>query len=130
MLFYDGECGLCHGFVRFVLQQDSQGKIKFAPLQGSRFAALKLAHNLKELPDSLVYYRGQNELLYKSQAVLAVLGELAGIWSLAAKLLGLVPRNIADFIYDQIAKIRKRIFGKPKQLCPIIPPELQKRFYP
>lgn len=34
-VFFDGHCGLCHGFVRFVLTEDqSEQPFSFAPLQG------------------------------------------------------------------------------------------------
>jgi hypothetical protein len=54
-IFFDGHCGLCHGFVRFVLQEDQSGEpFSFAPLQGqsvqSRIPDATRAH----LPDRVV----------------------------------------------------------------------------
>jgi predicted DCC family thiol-disulfide oxidoreductase YuxK len=43
-VFYDGHCGLCHGFIRFLLARDPGGeKFDFAPLQGSFFATVVCA---------------------------------------------------------------------------------------
>ena len=32
VIYYDGECGLCHLAVRFILRVDSKGKFYFSPL--------------------------------------------------------------------------------------------------
>src|SRR4029077_20098595 len=42
LLLYDGECGLCHWIVRFVLARDRHGRFHFAALQ-SDAAARELA---------------------------------------------------------------------------------------
>ena len=31
-IYYDGHCGLCHGFVKFVLTHDIEQRFRFAPL--------------------------------------------------------------------------------------------------
>jgi len=50
--------------------------------------------------------------LQKSAAVIAVLNSVGGGWKLAALLLGLLPRSIADKIYDWIAAHRYQWFGR------------------
>src|SRR5579885_2416758 len=43
LIFYDGHCGLCHGFVKFALARDREGaRFRFAPLpeQTLRFFGL------------------------------------------------------------------------------------------
>ena len=53
-LFYDGECGLCHAAVRFVLAEDRDGQgFRFAPLASESFARLAPAELRATLPDSL-----------------------------------------------------------------------------
>jgi predicted DCC family thiol-disulfide oxidoreductase YuxK len=37
---------------------------------------------------------------------------------------------VRDMIYDFIARVRYRLFGRRDQLCPIVPPELRARFDP
>ncbi|HUG94320.1 MAG TPA: DUF393 domain-containing protein, partial [Planctomycetaceae bacterium] len=34
IVFFDGVCGLCNGFVDFALPRDRRGRLLFAPLQG------------------------------------------------------------------------------------------------
>ncbi|MEZ6020031.1 MAG: DCC1-like thiol-disulfide oxidoreductase family protein [Planctomycetota bacterium] len=36
LVLYDGECGLCHGAVRFLLAEDTTARFRLAPLQGRR----------------------------------------------------------------------------------------------
>jgi predicted DCC family thiol-disulfide oxidoreductase YuxK len=48
----------------------------------------------------------------KSTAVIAVLDFVGGGWKLPALLLGLLPRSIADKIYDGIAAHRYKWFSK------------------
>ena len=36
-LFYDGTCALCHGIVRLILAEDTEGRIRLSPLQSEYF---------------------------------------------------------------------------------------------
>jgi len=47
-----------------------------------------------------------------------------------AAVLSVVPRGLPDFVYDCVARIRYRVFGKREDLCPIVPAELRERFDP
>jgi predicted DCC family thiol-disulfide oxidoreductase YuxK len=44
--------------------------------------------------------------------------------------LALIPRPVRDFGYDFVARIRYRVFGRRDEVCPLVPPELRKRFDP
>ena len=93
-LFFDGQCGLCHGFVRFVLAE-SQGHagIQFAPLHGETFLASVPKPVRDELPDSLVYLGADGEIRTKSRAVAMALIHLGGIWTVLGKALRLLPKG-------------------------------------
>ena len=53
-----------------------------------------------------------NRATQKSTAVIAVLDIVSGGWKLPALLLGLLPRSIADKVYDWIAAHRYNWFGR------------------
>jgi predicted DCC family thiol-disulfide oxidoreductase YuxK len=128
-LFYDGHCALCHHTVRFVLTHDPSGNaFRFAPLDGETFLARVPGERRSRLPDSLVVLTADNELLVRSTAILHILRSLGGRWRTIAAVLGLVPRAVRDAAYDIVAFLRYRIFGKRKQLCPVIDPALRRRF--
>jgi predicted DCC family thiol-disulfide oxidoreductase YuxK len=130
-LFYDGQCGLCHRLVRLVLAEDRRGEgFLLAPLQGETFAAAVPAAQRAGLPDSVVLRTADGRLLTRSAAVRAVLARLGGAWGLLARLARLVPEPLADLAYDRVAAVRLRLFARPADLCPVLPPALRARFRP
>jgi predicted DCC family thiol-disulfide oxidoreductase YuxK len=129
MLFYDGHCGLCHRAVTFVLAHDRAGTaFRFAALQGETFQRLVQPEQRKTLPDSVVVITADDRLLARSNAFLHILRRLGGGWKVVAVVLGVVPRGLRDFVYDFIARIRFRVFGRREDLCPVMAPELRARF--
>jgi predicted DCC family thiol-disulfide oxidoreductase YuxK len=131
ILFYDGHCALCHGAVKFVLKHDrSGGAFRFAPLQGATFQSRVPAAARAELPDSVVVLTQDGALLVRSSAFVHVLRRLGGGWKILAGLIAVVPRTLRDLIYNFIARVRYRVFGKRDDLCPIVPLELRDRFDP
>jgi predicted DCC family thiol-disulfide oxidoreductase YuxK len=128
-IFFDGQCGLCHGLVRFVLREDQAAQpFSFAPLQGE-FVRRTVQEDVRtKLPDSVVVIDEKNSALTRSAAVIYVMKRLGGLWFLAAVLLGLVPRALRDFVYIAIASVRKKIFGVSQNLCPLVPRPWSARF--
>jgi predicted DCC family thiol-disulfide oxidoreductase YuxK len=131
MVFYDGNCGLCHWAVKFILKHDrSEDHFHFAPLQGTTFASRVAPERRSQLPDSVVLLTHDGSLLTRSDAFLHILRRLGGKWKMLASLASLIPRRLRDCAYDFIAWIRYRVFGKRDELCPIVPAELRARFEP
>jgi predicted DCC family thiol-disulfide oxidoreductase YuxK len=127
-IFYDGHCALCHGFVNFVLEEDTRGEFRFAPIQSDRFAEALQAAGQQNAPDSIAVLVGKDRLLFRSAAVSHVLSRLGGPWRLLAMLMQMFPGGLRDVIYDFVARHRRRIFGEPPALCPVLPPPLRTRF--
>ncbi len=130
-IFFDGDCGLCHRWVRFALARDRGRELfRFAPLAGPTFAAEVPAADRRGLPDSLVVRTAEGRLLVRSSAALHVLRRIGGPWRVLAAGLGLVPRGLRDRGYDQIARLRRRLFAKPASACPRVPREQAARLDP
>lgn len=135
-LFYDGDCGFCHRSVRFVLAEESPLRpdrlLHFAPLESRAFEALLERHpSLREdLPDSIVLELEDGTLRTRSAAVLEIASRLGGLWRALAVVGSLLPPSVLDRAYDVVARVRKRIFARPKDSCPILPPGLRQRFDP
>jgi predicted DCC family thiol-disulfide oxidoreductase YuxK len=128
-IFYDGTCGLCHRGTRFVLAEDPGGsRFLFAPLQGETFAAAMTVEQRAALPDSVVVRTETGELLTRSEAALYILQRLGGMWRVIAMAMRLVPGGLRNVVYDFIARIRYRLFARPKTACPLLPPDLRARF--
>lgn len=130
ILFYDGDCGLCHGAVRFVLKRDRAGRFRFAPLGGATMEELVPAAIRATLPDSLALRLPDRALLVRSSAVIALLKDLGFGWRILSWLLWLLPRPVRDFGYNRVAKVRHRLFRKPLGACPLVPQDLRERFLP
>ena len=126
-LFYDGHCGLCHGFVRFVLAEDRIGVFKMAPLQGETIVTLLDAERRASLPDSVVVLLPDGTLRTKWRAVTEILRPMGGLWFAIGTLLRLVPRPVGDWFYERVAAIRTKLFAKPKDWCPMLPAHLRDR---
>lgn len=125
-IFYDGDCGLCHRAVRFVLAEDSGGRFAFAPLASAAFAAH--GADARALGDTMVLERADGTLAARSEAWVGILRGLGGGWRAVGELLRLVPRPLRDRVYDGIASVRKRLFAKPDGACPLLPRDLAQRF--
>lgn len=119
IVFFDGYCGLCNGFVDFVMARDRQKKFRYATLQGKTAQSLLTAEETKNL-DSVVVFIHQKKFK-KSQAVLEVFRELGGGWQVLAWF-RFLPRSVLDFFYDRVAKTRYRWFGK-RDVCRLPTPE-------
>ena len=130
IVFYDGECGLCHRLVRFILTRDKKVLFRFAPLQGQTFDRSVTLAQRAVLPDSVFLLTTSGELLLRSEAALYVLRRLGGFHRLMAGLLRLFPQRLRDWFYDFVARRRKGWFAQPEALCPIVPEQLRPRFLP
>ena len=130
IIFYDGECALCHRFIKFVLRHDEKVEFYFSPLQGETIKKLVAADQLKSLPDTVVVRAFAGELFLKSDGTIYVLKRLGPISRATAGFLSIIPRFIRNFGYDVIAAVRKKIFGTKTDYCPLVPSELRERFLP
>ncbi|CAA6812928.1 MAG: Thiol-disulfide oxidoreductase [uncultured Sulfurovum sp.] len=113
VIIFDGVCGLCNSSIALLIKLDKKNLFKYTSLQGEYVKSLEINESI----DSLIYYRN-DQVFYKSTAILKIVKELGGLWSLL-QILYIIPPFIRDFVYDIIAKYRYRIFGKVEQ-CSVI----------
>lgn len=128
VLLYDGECGLCESSVSFILRNEKNPRLNFAPQQGEAGQALMRQHRC-ELPDpgSLVLLHGDRTYFY-SDAVLRSTVLMGGVWAGLGRAGLLVPRFVRDPVYRFIARHRYQWFGSASG-CLLMTPELKKRFF-
>jgi predicted DCC family thiol-disulfide oxidoreductase YuxK len=128
-IYYDGDCGLCHRWVRILVANDPRGnKFIFAPIGGGYFRTQIPANKAATLPDSIIVADEAGGIYTKSKAVAETLARIDGVYGFAAKLIRIFPVSIADFFYDIVAKVRQNLFAKPSAACPFMDTERQKRF--
>jgi predicted DCC family thiol-disulfide oxidoreductase YuxK len=127
VLYYDGGCAMCHGFVRFLLAEERSGTLRYAPLQSAGFAASVPESMRRSLPDSLVLRTQDGRLYLRSEAVVQIMASMGGLWGALATLLRVVPRPLRDLGYDAVGAMRYRLFGRAAEVCPLMPPRLRAR---
>jgi predicted DCC family thiol-disulfide oxidoreductase YuxK len=130
LVLYDGECGFCHGSVRWIVDHDSEGAIAFAPLAGPTAEAILARH--PEVPadlDSIVFIErdGDDERAsWHSKAAFAIARHLDPPWRWLAGL-GVLPSFLTDAGYKMVAAARYRIWGRV-DACVLPAPEARARF--
>jgi predicted DCC family thiol-disulfide oxidoreductase YuxK len=132
VVFYDGVCGLCDHFVRFLIRRDRRQRFAFAPLQGTTAQTVLVPRGIDPSDLDSIHviadrHTPSERLLTRSRAIVHALLQLGGVWRLAARGASLVPAALADRVYDFIASRRYRTFGR-FDTCPIPPPEWRDRF--
>jgi predicted DCC family thiol-disulfide oxidoreductase YuxK len=120
VLFFDGVCGLCNGFVDFVLREDAGRNLTFAPLQGSTARRMLEGADRTNM-DSVVLVAG-GRTWRRSEAVLQVLSRLGGLWRVLAAAARLLPESLRDVLYGWVARHRYGWFGK-RDVCRRSTPE-------
>lgn len=124
VIFFDGYCGLCNGFVDFIMRVDKKNVFTFSPLQ-SDYAKTQLRREDYENLDSVVVLI-DGQAYRKAPAVFRALRELNIGWKMIS-LVGLLPSSILNFGYDLVAKYRYRILGK-RETCRLPSPEERQKF--
>lgn len=124
VIFFDGYCGLCNGFVDFIIAVDKKEKFRFSPLQ-SEYAKKNLPSSFTQDVKSVVV-QIDGKTYQKSEAVLAVMEELGGVWKLTSAF-GILPLPIMNKAYDLVAANRYKMFGK-KDTCRLPGPQERLRF--
>ena len=123
IIFFDGKCGLCHRFVRFVIQKDINQIFHFASLH-SKTAKDLLPDTLQSI-DSVILL--QDGVFYQqSAACFLVLKELKTIWNFVL-VFKFLPLKITDFFYNRVARFRFVFFRKQKN-CQLLQQKFQDRF--
>ena len=106
IVFFDNDCLMCQGAVKWLHRLDEQDRLRFAPLQGESAKGVGLA--LKE--DSIAFY-GKGELSRAALAVERLLIAIGGVAALVGISMRAFPLSLRDWCYRQIAR-RRITIGK------------------
>ena len=126
ILLFDGECGLCQGSIRFILARERGDRLRFAAFDSQAGKDLCAQHGIiREAVKSMVLIRGR-DVLIRSDAVLAVAGELRFPWSLAGAF-RIIPRVLRDSVYGFVSRNRYR-WSRAPGACLLPESEAKGRF--
>ncbi|MDM7923583.1 MAG: thiol-disulfide oxidoreductase DCC family protein [Pyrinomonadaceae bacterium] len=126
IILFDGVCNFCNSSINFVIEHDSKGYFKFAPLQSAAGEELIAKHGIDTAETDSVILVEDGKAYTHSAAALRIARHLDGIWSLGYWLIA-VPRQLRDLVYRFIAKHRYRLFGR-RDACMMPTPDVRARF--
>jgi predicted DCC family thiol-disulfide oxidoreductase YuxK len=97
----------------------------FIPLQSEEGIALLVNAGLSSREFDSVVLIEDGRARIKSDAALRALEILGGVWS-GARVLRIFPSGFRDFVYDRIAQLRYRLFGR-KAVCELTRRRIEKQ---
>jgi predicted DCC family thiol-disulfide oxidoreductase YuxK len=135
LVVFDGNCGLCNGWVRWLLRRDTRDRLRFAPSSLPALAPLLARHmdalDADGVPGTVLVFvnpmQAGEQLLVRWAATLALLRALPSPWPVVAACLRWIPRFAGDPAYRLMARYRYRIWGR-LETCPIPTPQERLRF--
>jgi predicted DCC family thiol-disulfide oxidoreductase YuxK len=134
LVVFDGHCGLCNGWVRWLIRRDRRDRLRFAAFDSPGVAELLERHTIFPVlsaPETILVVQDTGtpleRVLVRSDAVLAVLSVLPRPWPTIAAGLSLFPRLLRDGVYRLVARFRYRLWGRLDS-CPVPTPAERGRF--
>jgi predicted DCC family thiol-disulfide oxidoreductase YuxK len=110
IILYDGKCNLCCGTARFIKRHDNLKNFRFESLHSEEAGKLLQKSGLSGKDLKTLIYISSGQFYLRSSAVLHILKDMGGGWSLFYAFI-IVPPVIGDFFYKIVATTRYRIFG-------------------
>ena len=131
VVFFDGVCNLCNGYVDFLVRRDQARELMFASLQSD--AGAVVSQSAPEARPAGTYYtifllEADGQIYERSDAILKTLISLGGVYR-ALGILWLVPRALRDLAYRTVSRWRYVIFGT-RQSCRLPTPQERAQFIP
>ena len=111
VIYYDGICFLCSNLVDFSIRHDHEKRIQYSPLQ-SNYAKRTLNMDETSDIDTVIVQQG-DKVFKKSEAAFIILKFLNHPLQY---LRFVIPRFLADKIYNLVSRKRYNWFGK-KEKC-------------
>ena len=110
VIYYDGICFLCSNLVDFSIRHDHEKKIQYSPLQ-SNYAKRTLNMDETSDMDTVIVKQG-DKVFQKSEAAFIILKFLNHPLQY---LRFVIPRFLADKIYNLVSRKRYNWFGKKEE---------------
>jgi predicted DCC family thiol-disulfide oxidoreductase YuxK len=134
LIFFDGECPLCHRAVRYVIHHDKKEIFYFAPLQG-KTAKNEIGDFKKKDPelDTIIllenYQSMKQKIFIEGRAALRIFWHL-GKFHAVLGVLSFLPSDLFDAFYRFIARRRYGLFSTISIQSILKNPLYQDRFLP
>jgi predicted DCC family thiol-disulfide oxidoreductase YuxK len=111
VVLFDDDCALCAGIIKLLLEHKSARHLRFAALQSPLAKQLAGRFGRDPLALDTVLFIEDGRLYIKSAAALRVTRHLSPPWRWLQVLM-LLPRPLRDWCYDQVARLRNRLWRR------------------
>jgi predicted DCC family thiol-disulfide oxidoreductase YuxK len=125
MLVFDGDCAFCHRAVQFILAQERRSDLLFVPRESALGRSLREQYQLQRV-ESLLWIE-DGEAFIEWDAVAHTARYVGGMYARLAALAELLPHRLLVGGYRIIARLRKRLAGRPRN-CLLLTAAQQQRF--
>jgi predicted DCC family thiol-disulfide oxidoreductase YuxK len=115
VIFYDGDCGFCRKWVRFIVNRDRADSFRFASLKSEYARRMFGEKGFNPTDLNSVVLVDSEEIFLKSDAVIAIAKRLGAPWKYFG-IAELVPKILRDSVYQWIAENRHR-FSSQNEIC-------------
>jgi predicted DCC family thiol-disulfide oxidoreductase YuxK len=125
MLVFDGECAFCHRAVQFVLTHEHRTDLLFVPRDSALGRSLREQYHLASV-ESLLWIE-DGHAFTEFDAVAHTAAYVGGPYARLASVARLLPLPLLNGAYRLVARLRKRLAGRPRQ-CLLLTTAQQQRF--
>jgi len=101
IVFFDSDCLMCQGAVKWLHRLDARDRLCFAPLDGDTAGRVGVA-----LDEDSMAFLGNGEVSRAALAVERLLIATGGVATMAGFLMKVIPLAFREWCYRQIAKRR------------------------
>jgi len=118
VIFFDGQCNLCNGFVRLLIKLDKRKIFRYASLQSQVVKIYPIVGNYISLPYQSVIVYSEEKIYLKTDAIFFIINNLNHPFKIL-KLFKFLPKKFLDRIYDLVAQNRVQLFGRNEK-CSVL----------
>lgn len=118
ILFFDGACVLCNGYVDWLLKVDKKDQFRFTAQQSESGRQLIEKYNLPTDVKTVLLLSPNGEVFKYSDVALKIMKVLGWPYNILYPTI-IIPKFIRDTVYNWIAKNRYKWFGKKEDACMI-----------
>lgn len=127
VVYFDGVCNFCNGFVNFLIRHDKKDFFRYCPLQSDRGTEFLRANNLPIDNPGTFFLELNGKIYSRSTAALLLFKNLGWQFRWLYAFI-IIPETIRDAIfYNPIARNRYKWFGK-KDSCMVPDEKVRSKF--
>jgi predicted DCC family thiol-disulfide oxidoreductase YuxK len=119
---------LCSWSVQFLAPRDRDGVLWFAAIQSATGQAVLNQHGIPAQDWESFVLIEDGRAYFKSEAFFRIVRYMTRPWPIV-RIGRYLPRSLADWLYDRVARNRYAVFGR-KAVCMLPRPDLAARFLP